>query len=60
MNDLLDEQSAAQTLRLKPKTLSRWRWEGKGPAYHKIGAAVRYRRDDLEDFISANRIPQND
>lgn len=54
---LVTETEAARALGLSVKTLRRWRWAGKGPAYHKIGAAVRYRTSALADFIEAGRRP---
>lgn len=48
---LLRETDAAAYLNLAPKTLSRWRWAGKGPAYRKLGSAVRYATDDLDRFV---------
>ena len=60
MLDLLNEVKAAEALCLKPETLCRWRWEGKGPAYHKIGAAIRYGRADLEAFVATHRVAHND
>ncbi len=35
---------------LKPSTLKQWRWNGKGPAYVKIGRQVLYRYQDIENF----------
>jgi hypothetical protein len=55
---LMDVAAAALMLGLKPKTLCRWRWEGRGPPYCKIGGAVRYRPDDLQLFI-AQKVVQN-
>jgi hypothetical protein len=60
MIDLLDETAAARALRLQPKTLCRWRYERRGPAYVKVGGAVRYRPADLESFVQQNRIAQHD
>ncbi len=60
MTDLLDETAAAQALRLQPKTLCRWRFERRGPAYIKLGGAVRYRSADLADFVTRNRVAQDD
>jgi predicted DNA-binding transcriptional regulator AlpA len=51
---LLTESEAAEFLRLKPKTLARWRWAGEGPTYRKIGGAVRYAVSDLEQFLEAS------
>ncbi len=48
---LLTQQEVAEIFSLEPKTLARWRWEGKGPIYRKIGGAVRYAVSDLEKFI---------
>jgi hypothetical protein len=31
------------------------RREGRGPVYRKLGRSVRYRPDDLADFIAASR-----
>jgi hypothetical protein len=60
MIHLLDEIAAAQCLKLQPKTLSRWRWEGKGPIFCRIGGAIRYRPVDLETFIARSRVTIND
>lgn len=55
---LIDEFSAAGFLDLKPRTLSRWRWEGKGPPYCKVGGAIRYCMSDLECFVAQGRVGQ--
>ncbi len=52
---LVNETEAARILNPSVKTLRRWRWAGKGPAFRKIGAAVRYHPHDLEVFIDAGR-----
>jgi len=51
---LLTESEAAEFLRLKPKTLARWRWAGTGPIYRKIGGAIRYSDTDLQVFVEAS------
>lgn len=51
MINLLTEEEAAEHLKLKPKTLTRWRWCGKGPRYYRVGGAIRYRLSDLQKFI---------
>lgn len=60
MTQLLDETAAARALGLQPRTLSRWRWGGKGPPYCKIGGAIRYLMTDLDAFIAASRVAAND
>ena len=52
---LLKEVDAARILNVEVATLRRWRWIGRGPCFHKIGAAVRYDPADLEEFIAAGR-----
>ena len=52
MPNLLREIDAAAYLGLAPKTLARWRWAGKGSAFHKFGTAVRYSLEELNAFIS--------
>ena len=43
----LTAPEAAALLRLSLVTLSRWRIEGSGPAYHKLGRRVVYDRAEL-------------
>ena len=42
---------AAGILGLRPRTLERWRWEGQGPRFRKIGGAVRYLPSDLDTWV---------
>ena len=60
MNKLLDETAAAEALGLQPRTLTRWRWGGRGPAYCKIGGAIRYSVAALEAFIAQSTVAAND
>lgn len=53
---LLDEYAAGRYLGgdekpIAARTLQRWRFQGDGPAYVKIGRLVRYRIADLDEFI---------
>jgi excisionase family DNA binding protein len=52
---LITEGEAAGILRVSLTSLRRWRREGRGPVYRKLGRSVRYRPDDLADFIAASR-----
>lgn len=40
--EFFDENALAAHLRLRPKTLQRWRTLRKGPEYTKFGKSVRY------------------
>lgn len=37
------------------RTLQRWRRDGYGPAYFKIGSTIFYRRDDIVTFEETQR-----
>ena len=52
---LLDEQKVADRLGLSVKTLRRWRWAGRPPAFVKIGRSVRYDPAVIEGLIAAGR-----
>jgi hypothetical protein len=54
----LNETEAAIFLHIAPKTLSRWRWVGRGPNFHKFGGAVRYSLQDLENFAQSSAVTQ--
>jgi excisionase family DNA binding protein len=52
---LMTTQQAAEYLAIKPATLVVWRSTNrKNLAYVKVGGQVRYRRQDLDAFISNN------
>lgn len=40
----------------KPQTLAKWRSEGRGPAYIKMGSRVIYQGVDLLAYQDANRV----
>jgi excisionase family DNA binding protein len=48
---LLWPEQVAEMLGLPTGTLANWRYQGRGPAFVKIGRHVRYRRSDVADWI---------
>lgn len=52
MNALLNERQAGDWLGVSVRTLQRWRLEGIGPRFRKLGRLVRYHQSDLEEFIA--------
>ena len=54
-DDLLTVWDAADILLLSPRTLDRYRADGTGPAYYKLGGRVRYKRSDLMAWVEQNR-----
>lgn len=51
MEALHPQSFAAEYLGLSERTLERWRVEGKGPAYRKLGKRVLYGESDLSAFV---------
>ncbi len=51
--ELLTPHQTAKLLGVSMKTLDRWRWEGKGPRFVKIGHGIRYRPHDLQSYIAS-------
>ncbi|WP_291201652.1 helix-turn-helix domain-containing protein [Hyphomonas sp.] len=49
----LDTKQAAELTDISTVTLERWRGEGVGPPYVKLGRLVKYRRVDLDAFMEA-------
>jgi hypothetical protein len=52
--DLLSPKEAAAWLQTKVETLATWRTQNRGPAFVKVGGAVRYRRKSVLAFITGN------
>jgi hypothetical protein len=55
-DEIVSQKEAAGILQCSVPTLSRWRVEGKGPRFLKMGASgtrarVRYRVSDLKEFL---------
>jgi excisionase family DNA binding protein len=52
--ELLTAGETANLLRCSLRTLDRERAEGRGCPFIRIGRRIRYRRSDLDAFITAN------
>jgi excisionase family DNA binding protein len=52
----LTVREAAAHLRLSISTLNKLRCTGYGPIYFKLGRAVRYDPQDLDQWLAAHRI----
>ncbi len=51
----LTTQQAAEFLGLRPNTMERWRLVGRGPEFVRLGRAIRYDKQTLEEFAAAGR-----
>jgi hypothetical protein len=54
-NQPLTEIEAASRLGLKAATPRAWRNQGRGPAYLRLGRAIRYLTTDIDEFLQSNR-----
>jgi excisionase family DNA binding protein len=50
---LLSTEEVAEVLGRPARTLRQWRYLGEGPRYLKVGATVRYRARDIEEWLRA-------
>ncbi len=55
--DHLTQAEVARRWRLSPRTLERWRSQGRGPQYLKLGGAVLYRAADIAAFEASRLHP---
>jgi excisionase family DNA binding protein len=52
---LIPTSEAADILGLQPNTLEKWRLSGEGPTFVRVGRSIRYRRQDLAEWINGRR-----
>ena len=55
MTRLVKERDAAERLGISVRTLQKWRLQGDGPRFVKLGHSVRYDGEDLEAYIGSSR-----
>ncbi len=53
MLDLCTEDQVAKQLRVSLASVRRWRLEKRGPLFIKVGVLVRYRPEDIENWLKA-------
>lgn len=51
-SSLLSEAETARCASVSTAALRKWRREGKGPAFLKLGKLVRYRTADIEQWLA--------
>lgn len=59
-NRLLTIEEAAEYLRLARPTLARWRCQGLGPAFVRLGSRIMYREADVAAFVERQRRERTD
>ncbi len=59
LREVFTPEDAADFLGVSSWTLAQWRSQSRGPLYSKLeGRLVRYRRTDLEEYLSAHSVDQ--
>ena len=57
MRELLTDQQTADALAVSTGTLANWRCSRlEGPPFIKLGRLVRYRKSDLEEWLTARTV----
>lgn len=51
--ELLSAEELACKLKISRRTLAKWRTNGRGPCYVRLGHAVRYRTQDVEEWVES-------
>jgi predicted DNA-binding transcriptional regulator AlpA len=51
----IDTEEFAERIEMSVRTPEKWRVQGKGPAYFKIGGRVYYDLKDVDEWIQARR-----
>ncbi|MEQ8735661.1 MAG: helix-turn-helix domain-containing protein [Rhodospirillaceae bacterium] len=53
---LMTQKEAAEFLKVTPRTLEKWRYQGGGPEYYRYSArCVRYAQSDLKRWIDERK-----
>jgi len=53
---LLSTSEAARYLGVREQLLVTWRYENRGPAFHRLGRLVRYSTDELAAWVEEQRV----
>ncbi len=53
MKTYLTTEKLSEFLSISVQTLNKWRWEGKGPRFCKLGSRVVYDLADVEAYVAA-------
>lgn len=51
-SEFVTTKELARIFSISHRTLEQWRWQGKGPPFHKVGRMIRYRIDEAMSFFN--------
>lgn len=60
LDALLSVDEVAEYLQIPRGTLANWRYQGIGPTYIRVGRHVRYRANDVDDWLDAHTKPTDE
>lgn len=60
MEVLFGEADLSAALKVSRAALRQWRAAGQGPAYLRVGRAIRYRPSDVDAWLQRSRQPAGD
>lgn len=55
LSQYLTRKQLAAELGVTVRTISRWRWERKGPPAHRVAGRVLFKRADVMEWIEQQR-----
>ena len=53
VSQMLTEKQVSHRLNVSQAALRKWRWEGSGPGYLRLGKCIRYRKEDLDKWLES-------
>jgi predicted DNA-binding transcriptional regulator AlpA len=54
--ELLTQLQLCDIAQVTPKTVGRWRAAGRGPRWLRVGGQIRYRRSDVEQWLTSREM----
>lgn len=55
LGNYMSREQLATELGVTVRTISRWRWNRKGPPAHRIAGRVMFKRSDVQSWIESQR-----
>lgn len=52
----LNPEKTSRYIGAAVQTLARWRFEGEGPPFIRVGRKIMYAADDLDEWMAARRV----
>jgi predicted DNA-binding transcriptional regulator AlpA len=56
----LDPMEVETEYGLATETLKSWRYQSRGPRYHKVGRRIKYKREDIEAYLDSHKVLTRD